>query len=73
MRMFDVTADYRSSNPNKPHYYVLANNKKDCRRIFNSLISWLKIYDISEIEDPAMVHNIRSHPSRYIILGRSYD
>ena len=73
MRLFDVTADYRASNPDKPHYYVVASNRKDCKRIFSSFISWLKIYDIVEITEESTVAHIIENPSKYVILGQLYD
>ena len=49
IKIYAVTADYRPKNPKKPIYYVLGNNKKEAKKRFSNVISWLKIYDIREL------------------------
>lgn len=63
--LYEVTADYRPQNPNKPKYYVIANNKREAKRKFSDLITWLKIYEVKEIENG---DEIISHPEKHIII-----
>lgn len=69
MKLFEVTADYRPSNLNKPKYYVSCIDKSQARRIFMQTISWLKIYKLEEITDDEKIRQIISHPEKYIVLG----
>ena len=66
-RIFDITADYRPSNPNKPHYYVRAKTKKEAKDIFKSVISWLDIYNVDICED-FIANKIIAEPMKHIIL-----
>lgn len=68
MKLFDITADYRKYNENKPHYYVVAENKKSARAKFSHRISWLDIYGCEEITDEARKTEITSHPYNYIVF-----
>ena len=47
---FIVTADYRPNNPNKPTYYVRAENKRECKKKFERWFPWLKVYDVQEFD-----------------------
>ena len=69
MKLFEITADYRPSNPNKPKYYVSCIDKSQARRMFMQKISWLKIYKLEEITDDEKIKQIISHPEKYIVLG----
>ena len=69
MKLFEVTADYRPSNQNKPKYYVSCVDKSQARRMFMQKISWLKIYEVEEVTDDEMIRQIISHPEKYIVLG----
>ena len=69
MKLFEVTADYRPYNSNKPKYYVNCIDKSQARRIFLSNIDWLKIYEIKEITDDEKIKYIITHPRKHIILG----
>ena len=68
MNLYAVTADYRPSNPNKPVYYVLAVSKAEAKRIFQSRISWLKIYDVALIDDDTRKQEIINNPRHHIVL-----
>lgn len=50
-KIYQIKADYRPKNPNKPSYYVLAYNKKQAKEIFKASISWLDIYEVNEISE----------------------
>ena len=51
MKAFLVTADYRPSNNNKPTYKVAAKNKRVCKQGFEKKFSWLKVYDVVELNE----------------------
>jgi len=68
MRLYEVTADYRPANPNKPKYYVVADNKKDAKAKFSAVISWLKIYAV-ELVNEEFADYIISKPEKYIVIG----
>ena len=51
MKAFLVTADYRPNNNNKPTYKVAAKNKRVCKQSFEKKFSWLKVYDVVELND----------------------
>lgn len=67
VKLFEITADYRPNNPNKPVYYVLADCKKEAKKRFNNIISWLKVYSIIEI-DEVVAENILNNPMKHIII-----
>lgn len=69
MKLFEVTADYRPSNTNKPKYYVSCIDKSQARRMFMQKISWLKIYKIEEVTNDEMMKQIISHPEKNIVIG----
>ena len=69
MKLFEIAADYRPSNPNKPKYYVSCIDKSQARRIFMQTISWLNIYKLEEITDDEKIRQIISHSEKYIVLG----
>lgn len=68
MRLYEIEADYRPKNLNKPKYYVWADTVKDARLIFSNIISWLTIYNVTPVteEDSA---KICSEPDKHIIIG----
>ena len=68
MKMYEIIADYRPNNPNKPRYYVWADTAKDARMIFTNIISWLKIYSVGVVGDD-IATKINEHPSHHIIIG----
>lgn len=54
LKIYKITADYRPSNPNKPHYYVGVDSNltiKQVKERFSNVISWLKIYECRPVED----------------------
>lgn len=67
IRMYKITADYRSDNPSKPCYYVYGRNKKEAKERFSGLISWLKIYDVEHV-DEAVAEKVVSEPAKYILI-----
>lgn len=67
MKLYKITADYRPHNPNKPHYYVYGKTEKEAKRRFNALISWLKVYEIDEVDD-LTVKSIVAEPSNHIVI-----
>ena len=51
-KYYRVTADYRPKNPNKPTYdFCVKDNvtKKQMKEYFQSVFSWLKVYNVEEI------------------------
>lgn len=66
-KLFRVTADYRKNNPNKPHYYILANNRKEAKIRFKNRISWLDIYNV-EICNENDIKTILHNPMEYIVF-----
>ena len=60
MKLYEITADYRPSNPNKPKYYVYGKNKTESKQRFSKYISWLKIYGVTEL-DEVTTEKISSH------------
>lgn len=66
-KLFRVTADYRKNNPNKPHYYVLAKNRKEAKIRFKNRISWLDIYNV-EICNENDTKTILYNPMEYIVF-----
>lgn len=67
MMLYEIAADYRPNNPNKPKYYVAASTVKEAKDKFSDVISWLKIYSV-EVVDPSTADIILSEPSSHIIL-----
>lgn len=52
MKIFLITADYRSP-PVTPPYAVLANSKKEAREYFKNKFPWLMIFHVEEyVGDP---------------------
>lgn len=66
--MYEITADYRPGNQNKPTYYVLARSKKEAKDKFERRISWLKVYDCEEV-DAKIAKAITASPFEHIIIG----
>lgn len=67
MRLYEIVADYRPKNPNKPKYYVWANTANDARKIFGDIISWLKIYSVT-VMNKSDADLICGEPDRHIII-----
>ena len=67
--MFEITADYRPNNPNKPKYYVLADSRREAKEKFAQIISWLKIYEVVGPIDTDLAEEILRHPEKNIIIG----
>jgi len=67
MRLFQIEADYRPNNQNKPHYYVMAKSKSDAKRKFKNRIAWLDIYGCEEVTDEAQANYIYEHPEKFIL------
>lgn len=68
-RLWRITADYRPESQHNSRYYVLAENKNAAKRLFLSRISWLKIYDCSEVDDKKEASKIISQPYKYIVIS----
>ena len=66
--LYEITADYRPNNPNKPKYYVVASSKKEARDRFERRISWLKVYNI-ELMAFDEANKIVNDPAHYIIIS----
>ena len=67
-KLYRIIADYRPNNPVKPKYYVIAYSKQEAKKKFQSLISWLKIYEIEEVTKDEDITEIISNPRHYIII-----
>ena len=67
MRLFEIEADYRPNNDNKPRYYVLAKSKRDAKRKFENKVTWLDVYGCKEVVDEEMSDYIYAHPEQYIL------
>lgn len=53
-KYYRVTADYRPNNPKKPTYdFCVKDNvtKKQMKEYFQSVFSWLKVYNVEEIAE----------------------
>lgn len=61
--VYEIVADYRKNNPNKPRYYVYANNKKEAKQRFSDIFTWLTIYNIN-LCDQKTIQKIISDPMR---------
>lgn len=66
-KLYKVIADYRPNNPNKPDYYVYAESKKQAKKKFQNLFTWLKVYEVSELTDDD-IERISSEPRKHIII-----
>lgn len=66
--LFKIHADYRKNNPVKNLYYVLATNKREAKKKFTNLITWLDVYSVEECLKEE-TDNILSNPSKHIIIG----
>lgn len=65
--LFKIHADYRKNNPVKNLYYVLAQNKKEAKKKFTNLITWLDVYSVEECsKEEAEI--ILSEPNKHIII-----
>ena len=61
IKYYRVTADYRPNNPNKPTYDFkiigdtskIKNSvlKKEIKKYFENLVTWLKVYNVEEITE----------------------
>lgn len=67
IKLYEITADYRPNNPNKPHYYVRAKNKPEATSKFCNKLCWLKIYQIKEC-DEYIAKQVIANPDHYIIF-----
>lgn len=67
-RLYEITADYRPKNPNKPKYYVIAQTPTNAKSLFVNTIPWLKIYSCTVITDPSRVNEVLANPRHYILL-----
>lgn len=55
MKYYQIIADYRPHNQNKPKYLIQASDTikiSEIKKWWNSIYTWLKIYDIIEVEKP---------------------
>ena len=67
VKLYEITADYRPNNPNKPKYYVRAKNKSEAKKRFDNKIGWLKIYSVHECSED-MARKVVGNPQHYIIV-----
>ena len=61
IKYYRVTADYRPNNPNKPTYdFKMISDtskikdsvlKKEIKKYFENLVTWLKVYNVEEITE----------------------
>lgn len=71
LKFFRVTADYRPNNPNKPTYVYKALDYVDAKGVkkwFESVFTWLKVYNVEEISGEEYV-NDPSHWKDNYTLG----
>lgn len=66
-KIFQIIADYRPNNPNKPHYYVWGTSKAEAKRRFSNKMPWLKIYNTIETETTAAQYIIE-RPRDFILF-----
>lgn len=57
-KMYAITADYRTKGASNPIYYVIGKNKVSAKSYFKSVISWLNIYHIQQVEDQEQIQKI---------------
>lgn len=53
-KYYRVTADYRQNNPKKPTYNFKVKDsvtKKQMKEYFEQAYSWLKVYEVKEIDE----------------------
>ena len=67
VKLYEIMADYRPNNPNKPKYYVRARNKSEAKKRFDNKIGWLKIYSVKECDED-MARKVVGNPQHYIIV-----
>lgn len=67
-RVFMICADYRPQNEKSPRYYLTAQTKKEARQKFSELGSWLKIYEVKEVE-PELAGELLKNPERLLFMG----
>lgn len=73
LKCYRITADYRPNNPNKPTYdYIVPSDvkKKEIKDYFSDVYSWLKIYQIEEmdVEDAGnWALRLCRKPNKYLI------
>ena len=65
--LFKIHADYRKNNSVKNLYYVLASNKREAKKKFVNIITWLNVYSVEECskEETSI---ILSEPNKHIII-----
>lgn len=68
MHLYEIEADYRPKNPNKPKYYVWADTVRDAKLVFSNIISWLTIYNVTPVSEEDS-NKICGEPNKYIIIG----
>ena len=66
--LYAITADYRPKNPNKPIYYVMAKSRREAKQKFQNMISWLKVYDIKELNKDESNKIITDGPLKHIMI-----
>ena len=66
--VYEITADYRPRNPDKPKYYVVAKTEREAKKKLMAKISWLKIYSCNLL-DESIARGIVKQPEKYIILS----
>ena len=69
-KLYKVTADYRPNNPNKPSYYVWAENDKDAKKRFSNTVTWLDVYGVSE--EPNW-REVVANREKYSVFGTPPD
>jgi len=69
MKCFEITADYRPLNKNRPRYHVYAENKADAVIAFKRLYN-LTVYGAREMTDEEVDALLARGPKYYPIEGR---
>ena len=69
MSLYAVTADYRPNNPNKPIYYIYAESPREAKQKFQSIVTWLKVYDVVELDKGEADKIIADGPMKHIVFN----
>lgn len=60
MNLYEIEADYRPKNPNKPRYYVWGYTIKDAKLVFSNIIPWLTIYNVTQVNEEDTYKGVKS-------------
>lgn len=65
-QLYRIFADYRPKNKGVP-YYVIAATKQEAKQRFKSIISWLDIHEVEQVDDEEAAR-IKANPEKYAIF-----